>query len=129
MLGVISEGSAADPWASEVVVEDATRNKSIHFQAQLYRVFSVSKAACETNSSPACWIILQSLPLPLTGFELLLCLVTLSPIVLHTVSLKQNIVQPDMVKNYPTNPTWNDVADDTQKHVGLESKRSNILIL
>lgn len=44
MPGVISEGSAADPQASEDVMEDAISNKSIRFQTQLYRVF------CEQSS-------------------------------------------------------------------------------
>lgn len=71
----------------------------------------------------------QSLPLPLTGFELLLCQITWSPIALHTVSLKQNMVQPDMVRNNPTNLTWNVVEDYTETRVGLESKHSNLLTL
>lgn len=38
---------------------------------------------------------------------------------LHTVSLKQNMVQPDMVKNNLANLIRNDVADDTLKHTSV----------
>lgn len=66
----------------------------------------------------------------LSECEFQVCQVMLSPITLHPVSMKQSMVQPDMVKNNPTNLIWNYVADEkTETHVGFETKCSNILTL